>query len=498
MGDILLEALSNILTLESFLSIFIGGALGIIFGALPGLTAAMGVALLLPITFGLEATTGILFLLGVYCGGIYGGSITAVLINTPGTPASAATTLDGHPLAKKGKAGKALRMAIFASVFGGIFSALILIIAAPQLAKVALKFGPPEYLALALFGLSVVSSVSGESKLKGLIMGGIGLLISTVGLDPVDASTRLMFGIEDLVSGIQLIPALIGLFAIAEIMNRSYVSHLKRQQVGDSKNQSKLTWTDIKKSLKTIIKSSGIGTILGAIPGAGPVTASFLSYNEAFRSSKNKAEFGKGSLEGVAAAESGNNGATGATLIPLLTLGIPGDAVTAILLGAFIMNDLEPGPLLFTDYGGIVYTIMIGLIVVNAFVFFQGQLAIRMFVKITKVPNNILIPILLTLCIVGAYAVNNSMFDVRVMMIFGIIGFFLLKFGFPVTPLLLALILGPIAENGMRQSLSMSGGDWSIFYTRPISFIFIVISVIAFFIPLVAQHIFNSKKDNKS
>src|SRR5699024_9107142 len=309
-------ALSNILTLESFLSIFIGGALGIIFGALPGLTAAMGVALLLPITFGLEATTGILFLLGVYCGGIYGGSITAVLINTPGTPASAATTLDGHPLAKKGKAGKALRMAIFASVFGGIFSALILIIAAPQLAKVALKFGPPEYLALALFGLSVVSSVSGESKLKGLIMGGIGLLISTVGLDPVDASTRLMFGIEDLVSGIQLIPALIGLFAIAEIMNRSYVSHLKRQQVGDSKNQRKLTWTDIKKSLKTIINSSGIGTILGAIPGAGPVTASFLSYNEAFRSSKNKAEFGKGSLEGVAAAESGNNGATGATLIP--------------------------------------------------------------------------------------------------------------------------------------------------------------------------------------
>lgn len=492
MLDTILSSIPALFQFSSILMIILGIAAGIIFGALPGLSATMGVALMLPLTFGMEPIAGMLLLLGVYCGGIYGGSISAILINTPGTPASAATTLDGYQLTRQGRGGAALRMALYASVIGGIISALVLLFLAPQVAKVALKFGPAEYFALALFGLAMIATVSGKSLLKGIIAGLIGVLISTIGLDHIGGIPRLTFGNEYLMGGISLIPALIGLFAISEIINRSRYAHLEVEQKGKFVDE-KLPFSSVFKYKKTVAKSSLIGTFIGAIPGTGAAIAAFMSYNEARRSSKNKKKFGKGSLEGIAASEAGNNGVTGSTLIPLLTLGIPGDTVTAIMLGALMMQGLTPGPQLFTTHAGFVYAIMVGLILVNIIMLFQGSLFIKLFVRVTAVPINVLLPILLTLSFIGAYAVNNTLFDVKLMLIFGIGGFFLILLGFPVAPMLLGIVLGPIAETSLRQALILSDGSWSIFVKQPISLTFIIIALVSFSIPFIQLYFRNKK-----
>ncbi|RSL33667.1 C4-dicarboxylate ABC transporter permease [Salibacterium salarium] len=491
----LVTSLIEIFQLKNILFVFIGVAGGILFGSIPGLTATVGVALMLPLSFGLSPTTGMLLLLGVYVGGIYGGSISAILINAPGTPASAATIIDGYHLSKQGKAGMALKMALVASVIAGLFSAMVLIIIAPQIAKFALNFGPAEFFALALFGLTMIASVSEKSLVKGMIMGFLGMFISTIGLDPIEGLPRLSFGSENFTGGVSLIPALIGLFAISEILNRSQTAHLKSDdQIGYV--DTKLTFSHIKTNLKTIIKSSGIGTFIGSIPGTGAAIASFLSYNEAHRSSKKKDEFGKGSLEGIAAAEAGNNGVTGATLIPLLTLGIPGDTVTAVMLGALMMQGLTPGPQLFTNNPDVVYSIMIGLLFVNLVLLIQGKWAIKLFVKVTAVPLNMLIPVLLALCFIGAYGENSTLFDVKLMMLFGLIGYVLPKFGFPVIPMLLGIVLGPIAENSFRQALITSRGDWMIFFTKPISATFIILAILSLVLPLLTSYL-GKKKNNQ-
>ena len=478
-----LRILTNLFTWNNFLFINIGLSIGILIGALPGLTATMGVALLLPLTFGMNPVTGILLLLGVYCGGIYGGSISAILLKTPGTPASAATTLDGYPLSQKGQAGKALQMALVASVIAGIFSALILLILAPQIARFALRFGAAEYFSLAIFGLTIISSVSSKNILKGIIMGLLGMYISMIGLDPIGGIPRLTFGYEYLAGGVNLIPALIGLFAISEILNKVALVDLDYQIIEkEIRDDKKLSFEEIRKYWKTIIKSSAIGTFIGAIPGTGAAIASFLSYNEAKRVSKTPEKFGTGHLDGVAAAEAGNNGVTGATLIPLLTLGIPGDTVTAVLLGALMMQGLRPGPELFKNQGDIVYTIMVGLILVNVFMFLQGYYFAKVFANVVKVPTNLLLPILIILCVTGAYAVNNTTFDIKVAIVFGAIAYVLGKADFPVTPMLLAIILGPIVEVSMRRSLLLSEGSYSIFFTRPISLFFLFLSVVSIFI----------------
>lgn len=486
MGDVILNSLLAIFQVNNILFIIAGVFLGFIFGSLPGLTATMGVALLLPVTYGLEPATAILFLLGIYCAGTYGGSASAILINTPGTPASAATVADGYALAEKGKAAVALRMALIASVAGGIFSGLALLFIAPQLSAFALNFGPTEFFSLALFGLTMIISVSSNNLRKGLIMGILGMFVSTIGLDQMGGLPRFTFGDNNLMGGIDLIPALIGLFAISEIIKKSQNSHF-----GSSNDVSKLDSAVesfkslIKRYSKTMFKSSAIGTFVGAIPGTGPAIASFLSYNEAKRVSKHKEEFGKGSLDGIAASESGNNGVTGATLIPLLTLGIPGDTVTAVMLGALTMQGIAPGPDLFVNYTDMIYTIMLGLILVNIIMFIQGIYATKVFAKIKSIPINVLIPILLILCFIGAYAVNNTVFDAKVMLVFGLIGYILPKFGFPITPMLLGIVLGPIAETSFRQALAISNGNWTIFLTEPISLIFILLSLLAVFVPII-------------
>ncbi|MCM3763858.1 tripartite tricarboxylate transporter permease [Neobacillus niacini] len=481
--NLLLDGLSNILQWQVLLVLVVGTVLGIAIGSLPGLTSTMGVAVILPVTFGMEPVTGILLLVGVYFGSVYGGSLTAILLNTPGTPASAATAIDGYALAKKGLAHKALTVSTLSSAIGGMISVIVLILVAPQLANFALKFSAPESFALALFGLSIISSLAGKSVVKGIITGFIGLLIATIGLDPMVGIPRFTFDKMELTGGINFIPVMIGLFAASEAF-KSMEDIFSTRKLSFTVEKVKLKWSEFKTLIGTILRSSGIGTFIGMIPGAGADISAFVAYNEAKRFSKNKEGFGKGELKGVAAPESANNSVTGGAMIPLLTLGIPGDAVTAVLLGALMVQGLQPGPMLFEANGPIVYTLFIGMLLANLLILIIGLPGIKLFTKILYVPKAVLTPIILILCTVGAYSLGNSYFDVLVMFAAGVIGYFMQRYDFPASPLILGLILGPMMESNLRRSLVMSEGSISIFFTRPISAILLIIAIITLFAPL--------------
>ncbi|SFP37396.1 putative tricarboxylic transport membrane protein [Oscillibacter sp. PC13] len=483
MLDNITNALPNVFTLANLVYANLGLFFGIIIGALPGLTATMGVVLMLPLTFALDPVPSIVLLLGVYFGGIYGGSITAILLNTPGTPASAATAWDGNPLARQGKAGKALDMALMASFAGGIISALCLLFFAPTIASYALKFGAPDMFSLCLFGLTIIVSMCSKDLVKGLSMAGLGLLLASIGLDPVGGIERMTFGIRGFTGGIDLVTALIGLFAIGEILFKVLRIDEKDDMVTD-KISGACNRHELRQCLPTIGIGSLIGVVIGAIPGTGSVIASFLSYDTAKRRSKHPEEFGKGSLEGIAASESANNGVTGAALIPLLTLGIPGDTVTAVMLGALMMQNLTPGPMLFSTHGNLVYAMILSAFLVNIFMLLQGKLLIKPFSNVTKIPMRLMVPILTVLCLTGTFALRNTMFDVRVMLFFGIISFFAMKNGYPTTPMVLAFVLGPTAEKFLRKALMLSKGDWSIFLTKPISLVFLILAVLSLVLAL--------------
>jgi len=485
----LLHGFGTILASPSLiLVLLLGVGAGIMVGALPGLTATMGVALLVPLTFGMPPIAAMLMLVGVYVGAIYGGSISAILLRTPGTPAAAATVLDGFALAQQGKAGKALSTSTIASFVGGIVSAMALTFIAPQLATFALRFSSPEYFALALLGLTIIASISGDSIVKGLIAGMLGLMLSMMGMDPLTGYARFTFGSIDLLSGISFVPVLIGLFAVSEAF--AAVEQILTKTTVDTKFANQLlTWKEIKGISWTSIKSAIIGTFIGIIPGAGADIAAFVSYGEAKRSSKHPEKFGTGILEGVAAPEAGNNGVTGGAMVPLLTLGIPGDATTAVMLGALMMLGLRPGPLLFKDNGDVVYAVFAGLLIANVFMLIYGLFGVKLFARILTVPRVILTPIIFILCVVGAYAINNSMFDVWAMLLFGFIGYIMQKLKFPISPIVLALILGPMAEGEFRRALMMSQGNLSIFATRPIAAILLVLSIIS-----VVQSIMKQRK----
>lgn len=488
MTDIL-SAFGGMLSLDIFICMIIGVAVGIVIGALPGLSATLAVTLMLPFTFGLEPTAGILLLIGAYCGGVYGGSITAILIKTPGTPASVASVADGYALTKQGKAYDALIASLYTSGIGGMLSGVALLFVAPLIAKLAVNFGPPEYFALAVFGLTIIASVSGKSMAKGLMMACVGLLICCVGIDPYEGQSRFIFGQSFLLSGIGMVPVMIGVFAIAEVFNQIEV-HIKSvaAEIGEidmKAGKHKMGPKELIPYWATILKASITGIIIGAIPGTGGAIASFLSYNNEKNASKHPEEFGNGSMTGLIAAETAKNATTGATLIPMFTLGIPGDTVTAILLGALTIHGLSTGPKLFTDYGVLVYTVIIGFFVVNLIMMLQGKLAIRWFAQITSVPSAILMPIILVLCLVGAYSSNNNWISVWIALISGLIGYVLQKFQFPMAPLLISMVLGSLTEMSLRQSLIMSDGSVSIFYTRPICLVFLLLAVFSAFLPLI-------------
>lgn len=492
-------ALADIFQWQSLLSILFGTAAGIIIGDLPGLSTVMGLSILLPFTFGMSGFQGILMLLGVFCGGIYGGSISAILINTPGTSASAATTLDGHPMAvKMRQPGRALGISTFSSLFGGIFSCIMLIIFGQLLAKVALVFSAQEYFALAVFGITLVTSLSSTSVIKGLISAVIGLLLATVGMEGLSGQNRFTFDSVYLMGGISFIPLLIGLYAFAQNLktiegideNHGMKNRIKVEHVLPSKN-------DLKTIFPTVLMSSTIGTFIGAVPGTGGDIASWVCYSQAKRISKHPEKFGHGAPEGIAASESGNNAISGGAFIPLLSLGIPGDAGTAVMLGSLTMLGIQPGPLLFTEHADIAYEIFVGLLIANIFMGILGFSCIRFFAKVIDIPNRILLPVIFCLCCVGTFACNNSIEDVFLMIIVGVAGFFLIKFDYPAPPMVLGLILGGMIEKNFRRGLILSNGDPTTFFRRPVSCLFLILALISVFEPVI-QNAFKKKRGKGS
>jgi putative tricarboxylic transport membrane protein len=461
---------------------FAGTFMGLVFGSLPGLTATMGVALLVPLTFTFPKVHALGMMLGVYVGGIAGGAVSAILLNIPGTPSAVVTTLDGYPMAKKGEAARALGWAVMASFFGGFISWGILVTVAPQIARYALKFGPPEYMALALFGLMIIASISAKSLMKGIVSGLFGLTLSFIGVDQITGDLRFTFDSINLMTGISIMPALIGFYAIPQILDTF------EEGAGAKGNQSftkKLNLVnffpsipDIWKAKLNIFFSSIIGTFIGMVPGTGGNIASFLAYDQAKRMSKHPEEFGRGSVEGVIASETANNGVTGGALIPLMTLGIPGDSVTAVLLGGLMIHGLQPGPELFTKFPDVVAGIFTTLLIANIFMAIIQFGGIRLFVKILDIPSHYLMPVLIILSVVGSFALRNNAFDVGITLALGLAGYLMSRGGFPMAPVVLGLVLGPMLESELRRSLIMSRGDWSIFYTRPITVTFIALSLL--------------------
>jgi len=480
----LATGLEIIWTLEHVIAIVVGSLLGLVVGSIPGLTATMAVALILPLTFDMDFVTSIMLLVGAYKGGIFGGSITAILLNTPGTPASAATVLDGYTLTKQGKGVKALKMAKYSSCLADLISDLILIAIAAPLASIALRFGPPEIAMLILFSLTIIAGVAGKSIIKGLISGALGLLLATVGLDPILTTRRFVFDQPNLDSGLSLIPVLIGLFALSEVflqLGRKSKSAADEFAMVHSSNpaDNRVSWSEFKASLKSILRGAGIGAGIGIIPGIGTGIASFMSYGQAKRASKDPVAFGEGSLEGIAASEAGNSAVVGATFIPLLTLGIPGDIITAVIMGAFLIQGFIPGPLLFKDHADIIYAIFIGFIICDLVYFIIGSLFMKYAAYLSKVPRKTLFPIVFVFCVVGSYAIHHSLFDIGILVAFGILGYYMIRFGFATAPLLIAFILSPIGESAVRQSLLMSSGSPLIFFTRPVALFFFLLTVVS-------------------
>jgi len=498
MFELLTEGLSIALTGENLMFMFLGCVLGIIFSAIPALTFSTALILLIPLTFGLSPVAAISVLLGVFAGGMTGGSISSVLLGIPGTPSAAATVIDGHLLAKKGQAGKALGMSIYSSVFGGIFSLLVLMLVAPQIANVAIKFGPPEIFALVVFGLSTIVGLSEGSVIKGLLSGLFGLLLCTIGLDPVMGLQRYTFGYANLMTGIGLMPVMIGMFALPEIID-NFLEASKNRNKPHEKNQQTVkaafpNLSEMKSTFWLNLKSSALGTFVGAIPGTGGPIASFLAYDMARR--KNP-KVGTGEIDGIAGPESANNAVTGGALIPLLTLGIPGDSATAIMLGALLIHGLIPGPLLFRDNGPLVYAIFISILIINIMVLAIQFFGMKLFVKVLDIPKVNLMGMILVMSVVGSYAINLNYADIVVMFIAGLLGYIMKRSGFPITPLILGLVLGYTIEDNFRKSMVFSDGSFDIFLKSPVSIVFIILALLMLTAPTL-KAVWNERKMKKN
>ena len=461
---------------------------GILVGALPGLNATNGVALLLPFTITMEPIAAIAVLTAIYCAATFAGAVTAILINTPGTSASATTCLDGYPLAQRGEAGRALGMAAVSSTIGGIISVLCLMAAAPLLAGAAYKFAPPEYFALTVFGLSMLASIGEESSIKSIMSGAFGVLLATVGIDLLTTVERFTFGMNELTEGIGFVPVMIGVFGIAELLAQAGQLGIVRERITlraiqlPSKEDYKRTW-------KTILRSSGIGTFIGILPAEGATIASMIGYNEAKRWSETPEEFGKGSIEGIAGSEAANNSATGGAMVHTLALGIPGSPTAAVILAGLMVHGLRPGPTMFTEQSTFVFAIFWSMLLVNVLFFFIGLYGARIFARATLIPLTILWPMVFLFSIVGAYALDQSMIDVWIALIFGVIGYLMRRYGFSVVSLAIGLILGGMLEKRLGQSMVMLDEQWWLIATRPLSLFFLVLTVLALAGPALLKKI---------
>ncbi len=488
----LLQGFQLILGWTPLFIIAVGVMMGILVGVLPGLSPAMGVALLVPFSYGMDPLYALILLASVYAAANYGGTITAIAINTPGTPSAIVSTFDGYPLTQQGQPGRALGASVIASTIGGLFGTVVLIFFSVPLAKAALKFGPAEYFALAIFGLTIISSLSRGNYIKAFIATLIGLLLNTVGMDPFTGYLRFTFGIPELADGFSFIPALIGLFALGEIflaLEKSGEVKAAMKKISGKMPRLKEIW-NIK---RTILQSSLLGTLIGVVPGAGATIAAFIAYNEARRISKNPEMFGKGALDGVAASGAATSGSVGGALVPLLTLGIPGSAATAVLIGALMLHGLTPGPELFKDNAPVVYGLFASLFFAYGVMFLLGYLGNQLWIKIISLPRALLYPIILAIAVIGSYSVSNSMFDVWSCLGFGVLGWILRRYNFPTAPVILGLILGFLAETNFRRALLM--GDVRIFFTRPVSLVLLVLAALSFFYPLIKGKIFTHKQE---
>ncbi|MCL1818752.1 MAG: tripartite tricarboxylate transporter permease [Spirochaetaceae bacterium] len=471
----ILTSITPVFSPENIVLVLLGAVGGVLVGAIPGLTSTMSIALLIPFTYGLSIVPAIGMLLGIFCGAMYGGSIAAILIRTPGTPAAAATVLDGYPMGQKGEAGRALSVALFSSFCGGILGALIMTFLSPFISRMALKFGPAEFFTLAVFGLSVIISISGKSLTKGLISGFFGLLIATVGMDKTCAYLRFT-RLEGFYEGIPFIPALIGLFSLSEGFS-NIENVLKGEKINSKISGALPSLADIKAIATTILKGSLIGTFVGAVPGAGGDIAAFVSYSEAKRVSKHPELFGTGVPEGIAAAECANNACSGGAMIPLLSLGVPGDSNTAVLMGAFILQGFQPGPMMYVDHLDIIYAVFASMIVANCAFLIVGMCGVKIFARVISIERKFLIPAILVLSLVGSYAINKNIFDVYFAIAMGVVGYLFQKYEFPLSPILLALILGPMSESNLRRFMQIDDGQFWRIFTKPICVIFLVLAV---------------------
>ena len=472
------QALSMVIDLTTLALIFAGVLGGIVIGMIPGLTAAMAVALLIPFTFTMPAQMGMSLLVAVFVGGISGGCITAILIRMPGTPSSVATVIDGFPMAQQGQAGRAIGNAVVASFFGTVISAIILVFSAPILASFALKFFFAEYVAVGIFGLTAVAALTGNTVSRGLVTALIGMITATIGISEVDGLPRFDFGFTEMTGGIRLLPALIGIFAVSQIMHE--VSRDQAFEILDKSRISRVlpTLRDVRRNLFNYVRSGIIGTVVGVIPAMGGGPAGLIAYAQARSSAKDPSRFGKGAVEGVIASEASNNATIGGALIIMLTLGIPGDPVTAILLGGLMIHGLQPGPQLFINNPEVIYSVYFSVFFGSLAMMVIMLFASRPLSKVVKVPRQILMPLLFVLAAVGTYSLNNRVFDVGVMCAFGVIGYIFDRLRYPLPPFVLGLVLGPMVEVNFRKMYSSYGNAWDL-VTRPISLTLLILSALS-------------------
>ncbi|PRD42461.1 C4-dicarboxylate ABC transporter permease [Phyllobacterium phragmitis] len=493
----LLHALPEVLSFTNFAAVIIGVIAGIVVGAMPGLSATMAISVLVPFTFGLEPLVALGLMAGIYNGAMYGGAIPAVLLRIPGTPAAVATTFDGYPMAQKGEGGFALQVAVVSSSIGGVASAFALMLLAPPLSKVTLLFGPSEVFWVAVFGLASIIFLLGGSAIKGLISACFGVFVSVIGSDPIFGTDRFTFGQLELLDGINIVILLVGLYALPPVIDLLEVP-LKTDGVSSSKLGTEPLWRALPRMTrfwKTWIRSSIIGIWIGILPGAGGSMAAFISYNEARRASKTPDTWGKGEPEGVAAAETANNADTASALIPALTLGIPGTAVAAVMLGGLLIHGLQPGPMLFRDNPDIVFGFMwqflFGAILL---VLVGGSLATNSFARLLNLPRPLLGSVIIVLMLIGVYSIHSRMFDVYLMLGFGAIGYVMDKLNFPLPPVVLGLILGGFAEENLRLALRIGRGDWTILFANVTSLVLVALTVAVVVGPMIKRH-FDKKRE---
>jgi len=477
--DSFLQGIDLALHLDTFAMMALGLVLGMFVGALPGFTTLMAMAVLLPLSFFLDPLVGIPFLIGVYKGGIYGGSVPAILVSMPGTGAAVATTFDGPALTRKQQSRKAMEMALFASVFGDLSSDIVTILFIAPIALIAMRIGPPELAAVLFLSLLIITVTGDGAFVKGMLMMVLGLFISLIGQDPIGALSRFTFDFFAIKSGIPLLPMLIGVFALPEIfvaVEKKAAAHVRGTLL--IRTGERLTFAEFRRCFRTICRSTAIGTVIGAIPGVGQVVAAFVGYAAAKNASSHPETFGKGELEGVAAAEAANNAVNGPTLVPLLTLGIPGDNITAILLGAFIAQGLRPGPQLFNEQGPIVFAILIAMAFANVLFLILGYILIPAFARVVTIRKGLLLPLTVVFAFAGSYVFRSDPMDLLVLVFFGLFGYAAKKLNFDVTPMVMGFILGPILEYSFGQTVTLAQGNFLgyIFTDRPITVAILVVT----------------------